>query len=98
MAQGPGTWIPHTPQTLKALLSRERAVLVAGLVGISVGGWVYSLSLFSGATHEPFGADKWSLVSFAMVFVMWSFMMMAMMVPSAAPAIFDVCNARAGSE
>lgn len=85
MAQDPGT---SPPASLESVLSREHTFVIAGLVGITTAGWAYSLSVsVGGHFHEPLSDGMWSPWSFAVVFIMWSIMMVAMMVPSAAPMI-----------
>ncbi len=80
-------------------LSRERAITLAGLVGIAILAWLYlsydasrmaSMPMNSGAMSGMTGQPSMSLldpVSIGLTFAMWSIMMIAMMLPSASPAI-----------
>jgi len=81
--------------TLEAALGRERAVIVAALAGVVVVAWAYILA---GAGLEmpvdaPDGTPgvmapmAWTPGYAVLVFFMWWVMMIAMMLPSAAPMI-----------
>ena len=80
--------VPATP--LAALAGRERAIIWAALIAVAGLAWTYlfvtaaDVSRMSGAmaTMTP-----WSAVDFALMFVMGSVMMVAMMLPSAAPMV-----------
>ena len=76
---------------LAGLLARERAVVLAGLAGLTLAGWAYLLWLvYGGADMALMGmpADaRWTAVEAVFAFVMWSVMMVAMMLPSAAPVV-----------
>ncbi len=75
-----------------AALNRERWVILAGLAGVSALAWVYTVYLVSRtsdmAMMEPampqMGA--WGGPDLALTFAMWAVMMVAMMLPSVAPA------------
>ena len=80
---------------LRALLHRERLVVLAGLLTVILLSWGW---LFLGAGIEMGQMDmgggqimlmaaEWSAGYAAVIFLMWAIMMMAMMLPSAAPAI-----------
>jgi len=76
---------------LEYLLRRDRLVVAAGLAIVVALAWVY---LAAGAAMDTDMADMamdmpmpWSPFYAALVFVMWWVMMIAMMVPSAAPTI-----------
>ncbi|MCH8999456.1 MAG: DUF2182 domain-containing protein [Proteobacteria bacterium] len=75
---------------LESLLKRDRAVVLAGLVGVTGLAWVY---LFAMATDMGDGAmavlqvRPWGGLDFLLMFLMWAVMMVAMMVPGAAPMI-----------
>ncbi len=87
---------------LEALLERDRAVVLAGLAGVSLLAWAYLVVTAvemggmpgAGAT-APLGAvleaamqvRPWTGFDFLLMFLMWAVMMVAMMVPSAAPMI-----------
>ena len=75
---------------LESLLKRDRAIVLAGLVGVTLLAWVY---LFTVATEMDGGAmavlrvRPWGGLDFLLMFLMWAVMMVAMMVPGAAPMI-----------
>ncbi|NIP75569.1 MAG: DUF2182 domain-containing protein [Xanthomonadales bacterium] len=82
---------------IEALARRERWLIAAGLAAIAVLSWVY---LFYLVYRMDIGATEmagmgvampvlkpWTLTDAALMFVMWSVMMAAMMTPSAAPMI-----------
>lgn len=86
---------------LEAVLRRDRAVVVAILVGVIVLAWIYIL-LGAGTGMTPMsmvsGSDManmpdvmmpvvWTLGYAGLMFVMWWVMMAAMMLPSAAPVL-----------
>jgi predicted metal-binding membrane protein len=87
------------PTPLERMLKRDRMIVLAGLTGIAALAWVYILYLsrhMSGMDmgSMPMGMEmsmphmlSWSAVDFILMFVMWAVMMVAMMVPSAAPMI-----------
>ncbi len=72
-----------TPTPTEALIRRDRAVTAAGLIVICALSWLY---IFAGAgvgmDAASWGADYWLLM-----IAMWWVMMIAMMIPSAAPMI-----------
>ncbi len=73
---------------LEALLKRDRAVVLAGLAGVTLLAWAYLL--FAGAEMGAMTALQirpWTGLDFLLMFLMWAVMMVAMMVPSAAPMI-----------
>ena len=75
---------------LESVLGRDRAFVVAGLAGISLVAWAYLIceaKSFHGAGLGLPSSELWAPWDFALVFVMWSIMMVAMMVPSASPMI-----------
>ncbi|MDP6709632.1 MAG: DUF2182 domain-containing protein [Alphaproteobacteria bacterium] len=81
---------------LERLLKRDRQIVIAGLVGVSLAAWLYILA---GAGMEmgempamPSGAmmamaPAWTPGYFVLVLAMWWVMMVAMMLPSAAPMV-----------
>jgi predicted metal-binding membrane protein len=89
-------------QALKAVLRRDRLLVLAGLAGITLLAWAYIGYLSWGMNHmDPMDMSMemtmpqvqgWGLVDFALTVVMWSVMMVAMMVPSAAPMILLFAN------
>ena len=88
---------------LEELLKRDRALVIAGVVAVAAIAWGYivyvaqsnssvgmSMSMAAGNVHS------WTGVDFSLMFVMWAVMMVAMMVPGAAPMIllFATVNRR----
>jgi len=86
--------------TLEALLRRDRAVVLAGVVAVAALAWAYLFYLAwdmqRGVNLGPLQLDAgmamsqvrpWSGVDFGLMFLMWAVMMVAMMTPSAAPMI-----------
>jgi predicted metal-binding membrane protein len=84
---------------LEAVLRRERLVLIAGLVAVLAMAWGW---LLAGAGMEMSAVDmtamagmdgwlmqpaKWTPAYAALIFAMWWVMMVAMMLPSAAPVL-----------
>ena len=87
--------------TLDRLLRRDRLMMVAGLVATIALAWLYLLRIASQMTamsvemqmHAAMGmADMraWGLTDWVGLFAMWSVMMTAMMLPSAAPVVLLV--------
>jgi predicted metal-binding membrane protein len=83
----------HSESTLETILKRDRAIVVAGLAALSVLSWAY-LAYQAWAMRRSMGSgiamphmQGWSPAGLSLVFVMWTVMMVAMMVPSAAPMI-----------
>jgi predicted metal-binding membrane protein len=78
------------PSVLEALLRRDRQVVIAALVFVAGLAWAYTLA-GAGMPHGVGGAltasMPWSPLHAALVFLMWWIMMVAMMVPSAAPMV-----------
>jgi len=84
--------------SLESVLKRDRAIVLAGLAGLAAVAWIYMIYearamvntgvcqcaglKMSGPDMEP-----WSATTLLPLFLMWSEMMVAMMVPSAAPMI-----------
>jgi predicted metal-binding membrane protein len=82
--------------SLEGLLRRDRLVVLIGLGAITFLSWVYLFSLaadmgdMGGEMAMDMAAPRiepWSAGDFWLMFVMWSVMMVAMMVPSAAPLV-----------
>ncbi len=73
---------------LEIVLKRDRVVVLAGIVAIAALAWAYTVHLAGdmGNMAMP-NTQSWGAVDFATMFVMWLVMMVAMMVPTAAPMI-----------
>lgn len=87
---------------LESLLRRERVVVVAGLVTLTALAWFHiwrgagmgmtalqmtELALFPHSQPEPMPGMEMPAISWLTVIAMWWVMMIAMMVPSAAPFV-----------
>ena len=78
--------------TLESILKRDRTIVIAGLVGIALLSWAYVVYLaWQMEGMDPGMAmpqiQPWSGTDFLLMFLMWAVMMVAMMVPSAAPMV-----------
>jgi predicted metal-binding membrane protein len=87
--------------TLEAVLTRDRAIVLAGLAGISALAWVYIIALGWRMPHREMAMamphmQAWGAPEVLLTWVMWAVMMVAMMTPSAAPMIliFATINRR----
>lgn len=89
------------PLALERVVRRDRALVMFGLVVITVLSWVYlvrmaammNASAADKAMHAAMGMPEmasWGAAEFVMLFLMWAVMMVAMMLPSAAPIILLV--------
>jgi predicted metal-binding membrane protein len=78
---------------LLGLLRHDRMVVLAGLLAVTLLAWGYLLlgagmgQMDMGGRQMMLMAPAWSARYAALVFLMWAIMMMAMMLPSAAPTI-----------
>lgn len=72
---------------LEYVLKRDRAVVLAGLAGVTALAWVYIVTLAGGMEGGMAGVKPWGAHDFLLMFLMWSVMMVGMMMPSAAPMI-----------
>src|SRR5271163_4758677 len=80
---------------LHALLRRDRALVLASLVAVIMLAWAYLIlgagiemdEMDMGGGQIMMMAPPWTLGYAALIFLMWAIMMVAMMLPSAAPAI-----------
>jgi len=83
---------------LEAALRRDRAIVLAGIVGVTALAWAYMFylawdmqrtmsagSMQMGMEMAMSQVRAWGAVDFLLMFVMWAVMMIAMMVPTAAP-------------
>src|SRR5438445_7552551 len=85
-------------RSIESVLKRDRAVVLAGLLGISALAWGYmareahamvQTGVCQCAGMKMSGPDtqSWSASTLVPLFLMWAEMMVAMMTPSAAPII-----------
>jgi predicted metal-binding membrane protein len=75
---------------LAALLKRDHTIVLSGLIAISLLAWAYMVYLAWDMEHMKMAMPQmqiWGAVDLVLLFVMWAVMMVAMMVPSAAPLI-----------
>jgi predicted metal-binding membrane protein len=89
--------------TVEAVLKHDRAIVLAGVVGLSVLAWAYLLTLAWRMPHQDMAMtiamphmQAWGTTESLLTWVMWAVMMVAMMTPSAAPMIltFATINRR----
>ena len=104
---GPRRRLPEV--TLDALVRRDRSIAAAGLAALAVLAWLALLHMSHtmGSMDMPDGTRMsmpmplaWTPGAFVLMFLMWAVMMVAMMVPSAAPMILTfatINRRRAGS-
>lgn len=81
---------------IESVLRRDRLVVLAGLGGVTVLAWLYLISLAAGMGDGPGAMGEamanarptpWTAGDFALMFLMWSVMMIGMMLPGATPMI-----------
>lgn len=81
---------------LESLLKRDRAIVLTGLAGITGLAWIYLFVMAAdmggiggtgGGAMAMVQVKPWQPLDFLFMFLMWAIMMVAMMVPSAAPMI-----------
>jgi predicted metal-binding membrane protein len=97
----------QSPITLESVLKRDRAIVLLGLAVVAAVAWAYivyfawdmqrSMSMNSMQAGMSMAQLRpWSGLDFALMYVMWAVMMVAMMVPTAAPMIltFAIVNRR----
>ena len=84
---------------LETVLKRDRVVVLAGVVVIAGLGWAYLVSMAGMEEMMAPSLEGWTTADFATMFTMWVVMMVAMMLPSAAPLLLVHARiARAGRE
>ena len=81
----------------ESLLRRDRSIVWAGLGAITLLSWAYMVYLVWEMNQMDMGQmgmdmampqmAAWTATEFLLTFIMWSVMMVAMMIPSAAPMI-----------
>jgi predicted metal-binding membrane protein len=79
------------PPSSEAIVRRDRLVVLGGLFLVVVLAWIYTVRLAGAmSAHEAMAMPRlpgWNLGETGWLAVMWVVMMIAMMLPSAAPAI-----------
>lgn len=77
--------------TLESLLRRDRWLVIAALIVVTVLAWGYTLAgagMHTGSGMEAMSMPMaWTPAYAALVFLMWWIMMVAMMLPSASPTV-----------
>ena len=91
------------PARLEAMLRRDRTVVIAGLVAVTLVAWAYLVYLALGMrnmgtmdmAHDMAmpQMQSWGAVELLLLFAMWAVMMVAMMVPSVTPLILMFARA-----
>ena len=87
-----------TADLLFGLLRHDRAVVLGGLLTVAASAWIYLLlgagiemqMMDMGGGQMMAMSPEWTLGYGTLIFAMWAVMMVAMMLPSAAPAILLV--------
>lgn len=88
--------------TLERLFRRDRAITALGLGAIAALAWLYTMMIASMSSGGMGGAasqmampqgQPWRGIDFLLMFVLWIVMMVAMMLPSAAPMVLVFVNA-----
>ena len=88
--------------TLERLLRRDRAITALGLSAIAALAWLYTMMIASMSSGGTGGiASQMAMpqdqpccgIDFLLMFIMWMVMMVAMMLPSAAPMVLVFVNA-----
>jgi predicted metal-binding membrane protein len=97
-----GRGVQHTTgSALERAVRQDRALVLLGLVVLTVLSWVYlarmaammNVSAADKAMHAAMGMPEmatWGAAEFVMLFLMWTVMMVAMMLPSVTPIILLV--------
>ena len=96
-----------TSTHIEYLLKRDRAIVISGVVALVAIAWGYTV--YIAQSNADMGASmgmamgnvrSWSGTDFSFMYLMWAVMMVAMMVPSAAPMIllFATVNRRRREE
>jgi predicted metal-binding membrane protein len=78
----------------ETILKRDRVVVIAGVIVIAGLGWAYLVSMAGMEEMMAPSLEGWTAGDFTMMFTMWVVMMVAMMLPSAAPLL--LIHARVG--
>ena len=74
--------------TLEAVLRQDRGIVLTGVAGVAALAWGYTVYLAWDMKDMAMPLmQSWGVVDFALMFIMWAVMMVAMMVPTAAPMI-----------
>ena len=95
----------QTTPRIESLLKQDRAIVISGVVAVVAIAWGYTI--YVAQSNADMGTSmgmgmamgnvrSWSGADFSLMFEMWAVMMVAMMVPSAAPMVllFATVNRR----
>jgi predicted metal-binding membrane protein len=79
---------------IESVLKRDRLVVVSGVMAVAAIAWGYTVYVAQSGANMDLSTGmsmgnmrSWSVVDFGLMFAMWVVMMVAMMLPSAAPMI-----------
>ena len=78
---------------MEALARRDRWIVLGGLIGVTALAWVYTIVLAGHDMESHLGGmagmhhAAWGAADLALTFLMWVVMMVAMMLPTAAPMV-----------
>lgn len=99
--------MPADTGRLERLLRRDRLVVLCGLATVTLLAWGYLFHMARGMVGLAEGrapamasglvmpqVQRWGSVELLLLFVMWAVMMVAMMMPSAAPLLLTFARAR----
>ena len=77
------------PTSLKAVLRRDRLLILGGLAVLTLLAWGYMAAMAGRMSGTPAAAQgqAWGVSDFFFALGMWSVMMMGMMLPSASPMV-----------
>ena len=79
---------------IEAVLKRDRGLVIAGILIVAALAWAYTVYLAQDMDNMVMGmamstpmTESWGAVDFGLMLLMWVVMMVAMMVPTAAPMV-----------
>ena len=79
---------------IESILKKDRIIVISGAVAVAAIAWGYMVYVSQSNAEMDMSMGmtmgnirSWSGVDFSLMFVMWAVMMVAMMVPSAAPML-----------
>lgn len=84
---------------VEAALRRDRIIVLAGLAGIAALAWAYTvheaweMNNMDIATCMGLSARSWGMTDLSLLFLMWTVMMAAMMIPSVSQVVLLYANA-----
>ena len=84
----------HDTDHIESIVKKDRVIVTSGIVAVALLAWGYMLYISQSNADMDMSmgmtmgnVKSWSGVDFSLMFVMWAVMMVAMMVPSAAPML-----------